>query len=140
MYTSKSSYFSTFINTSLQSIHITLISFVARKLFPHDGHLYFLVLHFGFWGCILFLSVSPSPLPFLGKTIMSMMPSLLISMGFSIPCSFSTFLNSPLGSVLLHPMYFPCDMISPLFSAYSLNFLLWYLPFWDTSAIPFSWQ
>ena len=47
-------YFSAFINTSLQSMHITLISFVARKLFPHEGHLYFLVLHFGFLGCILF--------------------------------------------------------------------------------------
>lgn len=128
-YTSKSFYFSAFIKTSLQSMHITLISFVARKLFPHERHLYFLVLHLGFLGCILFLSVSPSPPPFPGKTVMSMIPSLLISMGFFIPCSFSTFLNASPGSVILQPMYCPCDIIKPLFSASSLNFLLWYTSF-----------
>lgn len=45
------------MNGSSQSIHITLIAFVARKLLPQQGQIYFLVL-LGFFGLIV---VAPFP-------------------------------------------------------------------------------
>lgn len=119
-----SHYTLTLINCSLQSIHNTLISFVALKLFIQQGHWYFLVLVFP--GCIV---------PAVPNGGRSNAPSLLISKGFCIPFSSMVDIKFCVGDVTLQPMYFADVMDKSRFSASSLKCLLWYLPLYYSEII-----
>ena len=137
-------YFSSTMYCSLQSIQRTLIVLVARKLLPQHGQIYFLVDCFGYLGLIVGATATPipstpsvPPLPsFPNKS--KIKPSLLMSSGFSIPCYFKTSTNPSLGVVTLQPIPSALVIINPRFSASTLKFLLWYLPYCDVSDMPFN--
>lgn len=107
--------YSAIINCSLQSIHITFIFFVALKLLPQQGQIYFLVLDFfrGFFGV-------SAPLPFFAPPIW-LLPKLLRQICISSnSCLIQKLIVSSVGSVNVHP-YLGCRSIcKPLSSANAL--------------------
>lgn len=125
-------------------MHITLMSFVALKLFPHDGHTYLLVLHFkksGFYPLRNKTPINHTLFTFLYPVILSPNPASLDFTAFLsvLPCHCPVTRLSLLKNTILNSLGMPLIVFpeSGSFSPKSQFFKLssYYIGFFCTLGI-----